>query len=49
MYLKTVTHMMFDVEASLLAARHTDILTSAEGMDGHRYSAVIRLENLKPQ
>jgi sulfopropanediol 3-dehydrogenase len=49
MYLKTVTHMMFDVKASLLAARHTDILTSAEGMDGHRYSAVIRLENLKSQ
>jgi histidinol dehydrogenase len=47
MYLKTITHMIVDVKASLLAAKHTEIITAAEGMDGHRYSAAMRSKNLK--
>ena len=47
MYTKTVTYMTMDVKSSLLAAKHTEILTASEGMDGHRYSATIRLKNLK--
>ncbi|MCK4785900.1 MAG: histidinol dehydrogenase [Desulfobacteraceae bacterium] len=46
-FLKTVTHMMVDVKASLLLAKYTETHTEWEGMDAHRYSAAIRSKNLK--
>jgi len=46
MYLKSVTHMMMDAKTSLLAAKYTEIVTSFEGMDGHRHSAALRTKYL---
>jgi len=46
-FLKTITHMMVDVKASLQLAKYTEVHTTYEGMEAHRYSAVVRLQNLK--
>jgi histidinol dehydrogenase len=46
-FLKTITHMMVDVKASLKLAKYTEVHTTYEGMEAHRYSAIIRSQNLK--
>jgi sulfopropanediol 3-dehydrogenase len=46
MYLKSITHMETDVAASVKLARHTVAQSTFEGMDGHRFAAAIRLDNL---
>ncbi|MEM8985124.1 MAG: histidinol dehydrogenase [Pseudomonadota bacterium] len=46
-YLKTMTHMETDVQASIQLAGHTVTQSNYEKMDAHRYAAAIRLDNLK--
>jgi histidinol dehydrogenase/sulfopropanediol 3-dehydrogenase len=47
MYLKVITHMETDVNASLKLAKYSETQSSYEGMDAHRYAATIRLQNIK--
>jgi len=47
MYMKVVTHMETDLEASLKLAKYAETQGGYEKMDAHRYAAAIRLENLK--
>ena len=47
MYMKVVTHMETDVDASLKLAKYAETQGAYERMDAHRYAATIRLENLK--
>jgi len=47
MYMKVVTHMETDLEASLKLAKFAETQGAYERMDAHRYAAAIRLENLK--
>jgi histidinol dehydrogenase len=47
MYMKVVTHMETDLDASLKLAKYAEIQGAYEKMDAHRYAAAIRLENLK--
>lgn len=47
MYLKVITHMQTDLNASLKLAKYSETQASYEGMDAHRYAATIRLQNIK--
>jgi histidinol dehydrogenase len=47
MYMKVVTHMETDVNASLKLAKYAETQGAYERMDAHRYAATLRLENLK--
>ncbi len=46
-FLKVVTYQQIDMKASKALARLTEARCRYEGMDAHRYAAVIRLEDLK--
>ena len=47
MYMKVITHMQTDIDASLKLAKYSETQAEYEGMDAHRYAASIRLKNLK--
>ena len=47
MFLKVITHMETNAEASLTLAKYSETQARFEGMDAHRYAAAIRLQNLK--
>lgn len=47
MFLKVVTHMQTDLEASLKLAKYAETQATYEKMDAHRYAAAIRLKNIK--
>jgi len=49
MFMKVVTHMETDIQASLLLAKYAEAQATYEGMDAHRFAAAIRLKNLKGQ
>lgn len=49
MFMKVMTHMETDIPASLKLAKYSEDQAVYEGMDGHRYAATIRLENLNKQ
>ena len=46
MYMKVITHMETDAAASLKLAKYSEDQGRYEGMDGHRFAATIRIENL---
>lgn len=46
MFLKVITHMETDLQASLKLAKYAETQAAYEGMDAHRYAATIRLKNL---
>jgi len=45
MFLKVMTHMETDLEASLKLAKLAETQGAFEGMDGHRFAATLRLES----
>ena len=47
MFLKVVTYQEVDTKASRTLARLTEARCTYEGMDAHRYAAIVRLENIK--
>ena len=47
MFLKVITHMETDPQASIKLAKLAETQARYEGMDAHRYAATIRLENIK--
>jgi histidinol dehydrogenase len=47
MFMKVVTHMQTDLQASRKLAKYAETQATYEGMDAHRYAAAIRLEHLK--
>jgi sulfopropanediol 3-dehydrogenase len=49
MFMKVITHMEVDVAAGLELARYAETQSICEGMDAHRYAAVIRLKTMKPR
>ena len=49
MFLKIVTYQEVDVSASLMLSKFTEVNATYEGMDAHRYAAVIRSKNLRSQ
>jgi len=46
MFLKVITHMETDVQASRKLAKYAETQAAYEGMDAHRHAATIRLNNL---
>ena len=49
MFLKIVTYQEVDVNASLMLSKFTEVNATYEGMDAHRYAAVIRSKHLRGQ
>ncbi|MBC7810987.1 MAG: histidinol dehydrogenase [Burkholderiales bacterium] len=47
MFLKVITHMEVDNEASVKLAKHTVVQSTYEGMDAHRTAAALRLSDLE--
>ena len=47
MFLKVVTHMEVDRQASVKLAGYAETQGAYEGMDAHRYAAAIRIRDLK--
>jgi len=47
MFMKVVTHLETDLQASLMLARYAETQATYEGMDAHRFAAAIRLKTLK--
>jgi histidinol dehydrogenase len=47
MYMKVVTHMETDLDASLKLAKYAETQGAYERMDAHRYAATLRLESIK--
>jgi len=46
MFMKVVTHMETNLQASLLLAKYAETQATYEGMDAHRFAATIRLKTL---
>ena len=47
MFMKVVTHMETNPQASLVMAKYAETQATYEGMDAHRFAATIRLNTLK--
>ena len=47
MFLKVITHMETDLQASIKLAKFAETQAAYEQMDAHRYAAAIRLQNFK--
>jgi len=47
MFMKVVTFMETDLQASLKLARYAETQATYEGMDAHRFAAAIRLKTLR--
>ncbi len=46
MFLKVITHMEVDDDASIELAKYTVTQSTYEGMDAHRHAAAIRLRDM---
>ena len=47
MFIKVVTHMEVDRQASVILAGYAETQGAYEGMDAHRFAASIRIRDLK--